>query len=416
MPEVLTLSEHEVLRIVERRSRGEKALDQNHARTLEALKSRNSLPTQSFTWGNGCIKFGQFCGVICLGSLTLEILPKIYGLEINPEASRAALIRMLSKAFQIRLNGSGFASVNLQKSYLLDFFIEQFCNQLRAELLQGVIRNYVEKSQNLNVLRGKLQIEQQLKHNLAKQHRLYCAYDEFCHNNLHNQVLKYVLEILLKLVRSGRVQLLVTELLMRLDSVKRTRVTASLFKSLTFNRTSARYISIFNQCKWYLDGYHPDVVAGKADCFALLFDMNQLFEAYVGYILKKQAYIDGLHIRLQGPQRYLARRMDTEQAVFMMKPDFSFLSDDTRIVAIADSKWKRLDESDNKFGISQSDLYQMQSYAVAYRVTQLYLIYPKQIKLTKQVHFLLEGSGVRVTIVPFDLTIPELQEVPGLEL
>jgi len=42
---------------------------------------------------------------------------------------------------------------------LLDVFILHFCDQLHNELMQGMIKRYVEKTQNLNVIRSRLKTE-----------------------------------------------------------------------------------------------------------------------------------------------------------------------------------------------------------------------------------------------------------------
>ena len=144
--------------------------------------------------------------------------------------------------------------------------------------------------------------------------------------------------------------------------------------------------------------------------------MNQLFEAYVGAELRRKAWSEGLRVREQGPQKYLARRKDTDRNVFMMKPDISFLNENNQVVAIADAKWKLLDEEERKLGISQADLYQLESYATRYRVEELFLIYPMQQKMTMPVQLHLKGSGATVNIVPFDITAVSSTELPKLSI
>ena len=410
--EVLTVIEHESVQILRSRGRGQNALETAHADTLTRLEKE--LPAKAWSWGNQEIKFGHYCGVISLGNLSIEILPKIYGVEVDTGSSRHALIRMLSKARRLILRRSGSAGVALQKYSLLDVFILHFCDQLHAQLMQGKIRNYIERNENLNVLRGRLRIEQQFKQNLAHRERLFCQYDELSEDNLHNQVLKYVLKILLKMAIGNRARLQVSELLMRFDPISDVAADAALLGSLSFDRSSARYESIFDQCRWFLEGVHPDVLAGKETCVSLLFDMNQLFEAYVGTELRKKAWGEGLRVREQGPQKYFARRKDTDEHVFMMKPDISFLNENNQVVAIADAKWKILDEGEKKLGISQADLYQMESYASRYRVKDLLLVYPMQQKMTMPIQLTLKGSGATVNILPFDVTTKHSVDLPKL--
>lgn len=410
--EVLTVIEHESIPILRSRGRGEKALENAHADTLTRLEKE--LPAKAWSWGYQEIKFGHYCGVISLGNLSIEILPKIYGVEVDAGSSRHALIRMLSKARRLKLRRAGTAGIALQKHSLLDVFILHFCDQLHAQLMQGMIRKYIECKENLNVLRGRLRIEQQFKQNLAHRERLFCQYDELSEDNVHNQVLKYVLKILLKMAIGNSARLQVAELLMRFDPISDVAADAALLDSLNFDRSTARYESIFKQCRWFLEGVHPDVLAGKETCVSLLFDMNQLFETYVGAEMRKQAWREGLRVREQGPQKYFARRQDTDEHVFMMKPDISFLNENNQAVAIADAKWKILDEREKKLGISQADLYQMESYASRYRVKNLFLVYPMQQKMTTPIQLTLKGSGATVNILPFDVTAKSSADLPKI--
>lgn len=400
--ESITLIEHEVLPIVIKRTRGQKALTVEEAAALGRLEEQ--FPPQTFSWGHRSVKFAQYCGVISLGKLSLEILPKIYGKETELGACRKALIKMLVKAKRLKAQRGGTADIALQKHALLDVFILHFCDQLHAELMQGMIRNYIERNENINVLRGRLRVEQQFKHNLAHKERLYCQYDELSVDNPHNQVIKCVLRMMLALSIGTMARKQLTELLMRFDAITDMKIDTQVIDSLTFNRFTCRYESIFMQCRWFLQGLHPDVLVGHDSCLTLLFDMNKLFETYVASIFRKLAWKEGLRLREQGPQKYMVRRDDRNEQLFLMKPDIVFLDTNNRFKAIADAKWKLLDDREKKLGISQADLYQMASYAMRYRVDRLALVYPKQQWLQNPVELQLQGTSSRLRVVPVDVS------------
>jgi 5-methylcytosine-specific restriction enzyme subunit McrC len=370
-------------------------------------KLEHQLPPGAFSWGYRSVKFAQYCGVISLGNLSLEILPKIYGKETEPGACRNALVNMLVKAKRLKVQRGGTANIALQKHVLLDVFILHFCDQLHAELMQGMIRCYVERNENLNVIRGRLRIEQQFKHNLAHKERLYCQYDELSADNPHNQVIKYVLKLLLKVSTGAMARKQLSELLMRFDSIGDVAANLQMIDNLSFDRSTCRYESVFKQCRWFMQGLHPDVLVGRDSCITLLFDMNRLFESYVANILRKLAWTDGKRMREQGPQKYMVRREDRDEQLFLMKPDMVFLDSKNRILSIADAKWKILDDREKKLGISQADLYQMTGYAIRYNANQLALIYPKQKQLQNSIELQLQGSKVRVKIIPIDVTDPK---------
>lgn len=417
MPETLTLREHEAIPVVRSRRNGQKELEQKHADALEKLERK--LPPKAWSWGNREVKFSHYCGAISLGDVSIEILPKIYGAEAEVGSSRDALIRMLASARRLKLHKAGSAQTSLQKQSLLDVFILHFCAQLHDQLKQGAIRKYVKREKNLNVLRGRLLTERQFKFNLAHRERLFCRYDELSEDNLYNQILKFVLEVLLRTAKGNRAVQEVSGLFMRFDPISDRRINVRRLDSLDFDRLTERYESIFQWCRCFLEGYYPDVLGKGKSCLSVLFDMNRLFEAYIGTQLRRYARSEGLRVREQGPQRYFATRRYSDMSrkpVFRMKPDISLMDKEENILCIADAKWKILDEEKNDLGITQVDLYQMEGYASVYGVKSLALIYPMQKNLTKPVRLTLMGSGATLHVLPVDLSKKEITLPPWLEL
>lgn len=416
MAEVLTVFEHDTIPVVQSRRTKHKELGRGHADVLEKLEKK--LPQKAWTWGNRKIKFASFCGVVSLGNLSIEILPKIDRPELkaDKEKSRNALVRMLVKARRLKLYRTGLAEIDIQKRNLLDIFILHFCEQLRIQLAQGMIRKYVKREKNLNVLRGRLLTDRQFKFNLAHRERLFCRYDELSEDNAYNRILKFVLGILIRETTGNRAFQQVSELLMRFDLISDSSVNSSSLDSLNFDRLTERYEPIFDQCGYFLKGFYPDVRAGKEPCLSVLFNMNRLFEEYVGAELRKEAGKLGFRLREQGPRKYFATRQDSGNPVFRMAPDFSFLNKQDRAAGIADAKWKILNEEEKNLGITQADMYQMGSYASRYRVKRLALVYPMQKKLTKPVRLTLMGSGATLHVLPVDLSKKEITLPPWLEL
>lgn len=418
MAEVLTVFEHDTIPVVQSRRAKHKELGRRHADVLEKLEKK--LPSKAWSWENQReIKFASFCGVVSLGNLSIEILPKIDRPELkaDKEKSRNVLVRMLVKARRLKLYRTGLAEIDIQKRNLLDIFILHFCEQLRIQLAQGMIRKYVKREKNLNVLRGRLLTERQFKFNLTHRERLFCRYDELSEDNAYNRILKFVLVILMRAASENRTFQQVSELLMRFDPISDSSVDSVMLDSLNFDRLTARYEPIFDQCGYFLKGFYPDVRAGKEPCLSVLFDMNRLFEEYVGAELQKEAWKLGLRLREQGPREYFATRQDSGKPVFRMAPDFSFLDRQDQVASIADAKWKILNEEEKNLGITQADMYQMGSYASRYGVKSLALVYPMQKKLTEPVRLTLEGSKATLLVFPVDLsekkfTLPLLPALP----
>jgi 5-methylcytosine-specific restriction enzyme subunit McrC len=183
---------------------------------------------------------------------------------------------------------------------------------------------------------------------------------------------------------------------------------------LYIDRTIRRYEPIFEYCRWFLNSLSPDVVSGDRRYLSLLFDMNALFEQFVASKIHRWAISRGYRVQTQGPQRRLAVRARTGEEVFVMKPDVSLLDERGSLLAIVDTKWKLADEEDRKLGVSQSDLYQMVSYAHRYGCGDVFLVYPKTSSMTQQHRLEVLPSGPRVHIVGVDLlAMAEKEHWPG---
>lgn len=402
MKDVLTCIEHQSIPVISERSAGLSGLTETEARELERRQA--ILPANAFTWGHNSVKWTQYCGVIQLKSVTIEILPKIYGNEENRGESRGVLIQMLKKARFLKTQTGTHANINLQKHTMLDIFILHFCEELHTLLTQGLLREYIEKEDNLGVLKGRLIIESQLKHNLVHKERLYCRYDELHEDIKINRIIKFTLNLLFHKAKALPLKKLINELLASFDTVSHSPINNSDLESVIIDRNNERFSGILQQCKMFIHGFNPDVLAGRGKAFSMLFDMNALFESWVAATLRPQAWQKNLKLQTQGPRRYFAQWADTEKDVYQMRPDISLLDEDGSVAMIGDAKWKLLNQEEAKMGVSQADLYQMQAYANRYNTRSLKLYYPKQEGLTRSRMLQILGTHqTRLEIVPIDI-------------
>ena len=135
--------------------------------------------------------------------------------------------------------------------------------------------------------------------------------------------------------------------------------------------------------------------------------MEALFEAFVAKHLQKQV-TTGLVLKTQARSHYLVRHQ--EQDWFRMKPDL-LIHDDTANRLVLDTKWKLLDavkeNGSDKYGLSQSDFYQLQAYGQSYLDAQgdVVLIYPKPDAFSQPlpVFQFPKSISLRLWVLPFCL-------------
>ncbi len=112
--------------------------DRLHA-VAERAKRRLRVPSVLERTRNG-IKAAQVVGVVSASGATLEILPKIDGQD---GAVRKALVRMLAVAWDLRVADGELASLDTQRSNLLEVLIGLFANRLLVAVRRGLPRRYV---------------------------------------------------------------------------------------------------------------------------------------------------------------------------------------------------------------------------------------------------------------------------------
>ena len=358
----------------------------------------------------------QYVGATQAGGLTVEVLPKIEG--IADTTIRCNLVAMLSMALDLEISEGDVAKVATQNHGILEVLIRLFCDKLFAQVHRGLVRRYEGREENLPLLRGKLGVKEQVRLNAANPERLYCRFDEFQEDNPLNQILKAAVRLLLKASRELTNQRQLAELMLIFEGVSDVPRHSLPWHRIAFDRLNERYKPSYKLAQLFLTNTPPDVSGGGVQGFSLFFEMNSLFEEYVGRIARRVLHPEGYQVALQGPIRYLALDESSKRDVFAMKPDVVGLKDRAP-QWIMDTKWKELSQEEAKEGVSQSDLYQMYAYANCYACSDVVLVYPHHagmgatagVRTSYQLKSWTGGGVARIRVATLDLS--DLKSVPG---
>jgi 5-methylcytosine-specific restriction enzyme subunit McrC len=189
--------------------------------------------------------------------------------------------------------------------------------------------------------------------------------------------------------------------------------TIDWLKQVTLNRMSERYSMCLGLAKLFLRGSTSDLYGGPQDSFALLFDMNALFELYIGKVIRRTLRPLGHDVRLQHAQHHLVRDTTTKDKLFQLRPDIVVFCSG-KCCCVVDTKWKQLKVAERKLGVLQADLYQMLAYAQRYDCNAVLLLYPlgaysaDHLSVRKQ--FATEHGTALITIG--EVSLQDLKTVP----
>lgn len=421
---LISVHEYKSLKIGEFDSVG-KSVTEQQADLLTNAKVTNEL--EVFKYANKTsLVAQQYVGVFQLGPHTVEVLPKIDG---DDQSVRRNLVAMLAVALDLDISEGEAARVATQNHGILEILIRLFCDKLFIQVHKGLVRRYEGREENLSVLRGKLGIAEQVRLNAANPERLFCRFDEFQEDNPLNQVLKAAIRLLLKVSKELKNQRQLAELLLVFEGASDCSKASLPWTRVVFDRMSERYRPCFKLAELFLKSTPPDVTGGAAHGFSLFFDMNVLFEEYIGRMAARTFRPLGYQVKLQDSQKHLAYDENQKRAAFAMKPDVVGQLD-SQVAWIIDTKWKPLAKKNSwnplstqqKDVVSQQDFYQMYAYANSYDCPDVILLYPHYKELGLEagvrgsyllnpwIHEVNDSESRRVKVATVDLS--DLKTVP----
>ncbi len=362
--------------------------------------------------GSSKLRAQQVVGVLVAKGVTVEILPKIEGVN-EDQAIRRSLVHMLALILDLDIAVGAAATFGWQEENLLEILIRLFSEKLFATLRQGMPRAYIGREDDVSALRGSLDVVRQFTVLAATPQRLACRFDELSPNIVLNQILKATVARLLKISGNAENRRRLTELTFVYEDVASIPIGALRWDQVVLDRTNVGWMELLRFARLLLQDRYQSTTTGTSEGFSLLFEMNKLFEEFVGRSLKRALQRTGVAVRLQGPREYALVDRQNGALRFATRPDV-VVSQNGKPLLVIDTKWKRLKEAtdDPKRGVSQADVYQMMAYAHVYECDRLMLLYPHHHELAEReglvaVHQIARKSDSLIGIATVDLAHPE---------
>ncbi len=338
--------------------------------------------------GRRALRAGQVVGILAGQDCSLEILPKIDATGNDDEQAgqgqvRKRLVHMLSIALDLDVRSGALSDHDWQSNTLLEILISLFTRDLIDAVRQGMPRRYVGREDDLPALRGKLDTVRQFSVLAASPQRLACRYDELSSDILLNRIMKAAVDRLRRVAIRPENQRRLAELALSYADISPIPAKDIPWDAVHLDRTNERWRSLLSMARFLLGDRHQTTSMGEQQGFSLLFEMNTLFEHYVGRLLRRALTGSPFRVHLQGGRLFCLQDAVTGRRTFQTKPDI-LIKCDGKIVHIIDTKWKRIGSKvdDPKRGVSQADVYQMMAYGQIYQCDRLTLLYPHHCDVT----------------------------------
>lgn len=315
------------------------------AQAADGWRDAQSLPQSPLSFGgvDGCTMAAlQYVGVIEAGGVCVEIYPKldkalIEDGAVDDQRARTVmgnLIWLLEESGFGGLVDAGEASVEQSPEAISDLLAWLYARRLLGQLARGGPHEYVSRSDDLPLVRGRIQFARQATSLFSRPDIVACEWDEFSPDTPLARILRCAAEVLLARTRLPGAAADLRDAVARFDETESIRAKEALSDaaSIRWSRLNARWRPCYELAIAALNGLGRELHAGDTESFVFLLDMNSLFEKYCarwlegkfGVVVSEQEPIGYL---LQSPNR---RRQD---------PDLQWRHDGT--IWVGDAKYKR---------------------------------------------------------------------------
>lgn len=352
------------------------------------------------------VTFKNYVGLIQMrGDYQIQILPKIDFAIGEEDKTKHVFMKMLRSMKDFPSKVFSNANLKMDRMNLYEIFINMYLHETRQLVKRGIKSAYVGVEDNLTVYKGKLSVNQHIKHNLAHKERFYVGYDEYQVNRAENRLVKSTLLKLQKLTSSAENSKEIRQLLTAFELVEPSTNYDKDFSKVTIDRNTKDYEMLMKWSKIFLKNKSFTTFSGTESARSLLFPMEKVFEAYVSTHIKKVFGRVGWEVSVQDKGHYLFNTLNGENHKrFALRPDLVVTRDDGSIV-ILDTKWKSLvDDKRANYGISQADMYQMYAYSKKYGTSEIWLLYPMNDVMRNHEQIVFDsGDGVTVSLFFVDV-------------
>jgi 5-methylcytosine-specific restriction enzyme subunit McrC len=321
----------------------------------------------------------------------INLLPKIFHVEDHEYDSKetdsifAHILWWLSGSDKQNYSTME-SSLGALESDFLEILVYIFSTYTLDLFTSNSYHYYETISDELETVKGQIDFNSYINnYSNGNRHKLPCVYDSLQYNNQFNQIVKYVAKLLCEFTSNKTTKKNLEEILFILDEVEYKIVTLEDCDKVVLNPIYTEFKTILDNCRLFISSLSIYKWKDDYSVFALLIPSEKLFENFIFSTLKNNTGLLIKNVSRNRPGKtHLVRQLPSKSGRYSMINDIVVKLIDNHY-QLFDTKYKKIYNTKNQeeeedidpiYNISQSDIYQMVSYAVGSGVSDIGLIYP----------------------------------------
>ena len=266
---------------------------------------------------------------------------------------------MLSYSFSV-LNEQGYKSITTEKfDNIAELMAAILVKGIATQLKRGLQKEYIGRTEELSLLRGKIDVSESVKTQTMLKSQMECSYDEFSVNGLMNRILKSTVYLLLKSDISAKRKKELKKLMVFFADVELIDLNIVNW-NIQYNRTNQTYQMMISICYLVVKGLLQTNSYGNTKLMDFIDEqrMCYLYEKFILQYYKKE--FPQLSVNASRISWQLDNGEDTLLPI--MQSDISLQKDNT--VLIIDAKYysHTTQVKYDKHSLHSNNLYQIFTY------------------------------------------------------
>jgi 5-methylcytosine-specific restriction enzyme subunit McrC len=391
---------------------------------IENEEQKNNRYQPFLNFDGNQIRANNYVGFIQNGDEIIEIYPKVFRHLPNIEDKKELMLRHIfywfgyCRKWRFPFNQASLDTIDIEE--FPELIINLIANQFLETVSNQPLTMYQQLEEPLLTPRGSINFKRYISNSLSHGNfqNIECDYEPYLFDNRVNRIIKYCSRLLLKQTKFTENIRMLQEVIFIMDEVDDLPCSVHDIDKVSLNSFFIEYSTLMDSCRLILNQQLYSSNTYDLSQWCLLFPMEYIFEDFFAGFLEDKFHKQ-YKVEYQKSNEYLSNN----PKVFNMQHDiFLTTKDGTNRKIIIDTKYKLRDnnfKSDLKKGVSQTDLYQMVSYAFKRGCTDIILVYPN---LTENINEhdkfeIISGfeNHEKVNVIAIEIPFWSLTDMKGLD-